>query len=552
MVAKFNEINWKTAEKELFENQTLLLKAYINNDKIRLLNIQNKIVRSFSARAIAVKKITANNGKNTPGIDGKICNTHKLKFELIKNLKNLKNYKAKPVKKVPIPKANGKTRFLGIPTVFDRAVQTLYLFTIQPIVEELNCQRSYGFVNGKSLHDAATYIWLNLASKHNKRRYILNCDIKQFFSSVNHDWLIKNIPINKYVLNQFLKSGFMQAKIFKFTNTGFPEGSPIGPALANLVLAGLEKYLQDFPIRIIRYADDFVILGPDIKTLLKCKTKVNEFLKIRGLSLNSQKTKINSIENGFKFVGLFFREYQNIFRSKGKKKKGIFLIKPVKKKIFEFIKSLKAIIYKNKNSKSLIPMLIKINQKLRGFGNHYRHYTVTKIFNLIAYKIFHHIFKMLSKKHKKWGKRKIFKFYFKKVGNMNGIFTLQDNKTKIQYHLFILQSIKIVRHKLVSFKNYFDPSNFEKINKLNKQHAKKTILSSTTKTALLRKQLGICPICNTWLLNEENLEIHHKNRQIFKGVHKYKNLVLLHKTCHKQLHNAGSKLIAEFKNRGLI
>ena len=263
MIAKnYYNINWKQANEKLLTLQYEILKAFRAGNKNLVLKKQYELARSFAARgALAIRKITSNKGKNTAGVDGVTLSTHNQKMEYISKLKNLKNYKTSPVRRIYIPKENGESkRPLEIPTMFDRAVQTLFLFAIEPIVEEVSCKRAYGFRVGKSLHDCFTYLYLTLASITATRRFILKADINKFFDSVSHNWLLDNVWMDRKILELFLKAGFLELNVKYNTEVGFPQGSPISPALANLVLAGLESSLgKEFLFT--RYADDFVVLG---------------------------------------------------------------------------------------------------------------------------------------------------------------------------------------------------------------------------------------------------------------------------------------------------
>ena len=171
-------------------------------DSHRILITQNKLIRSFAARSLAVQKVTSNKGAKTKGIDGVSITTKVDKFKLIKELKNISP--SSFVRKVLIPKTPGKLRPLGIPTILDRVVQTLYYFAL--LRTDI---RSYGFRKYRSVCEI--------------RRYVLKCDIKGFFPSVAHAWLLKNIPMNKTILEKFLKAGFVDNHIFNTTEEGFPK-----------------------------------------------------------------------------------------------------------------------------------------------------------------------------------------------------------------------------------------------------------------------------------------------------------------------------------------
>ena len=183
----YENINWNQCELELFKLQSEILKAYKAGNIKDVLKAQHALTRSFAARALAVRKVTTNKGNKTYGIDKVVLKTNEEKLKAISSVKDLSSYKAQPTRREYIPKASGKRRPLGIPTVRDRIVQTLYYFAIDPLAEETACKRSYGFRLCRGVHDNATYLKLVLGSYTSTRRYILNADIEGFFPSVNHN-----------------------------------------------------------------------------------------------------------------------------------------------------------------------------------------------------------------------------------------------------------------------------------------------------------------------------------------------------------------------------
>ena len=144
-------------------------------------------MKSFSARALAVRRVHANTGGKTSGVDGVVWKSDVQLMKAISDLSDLSGYRAKPVRRVYIPKSSGSLRPLGIPTLFDRAVQSLYLMTVQPIAEENADLRSYGFRPYKGAHDAITYLYLVLGSYTATRRWVMKCDIESFFDNVSHE-----------------------------------------------------------------------------------------------------------------------------------------------------------------------------------------------------------------------------------------------------------------------------------------------------------------------------------------------------------------------------
>jgi len=553
MCIDYNGINWVLAQEKLKLAQHNILQAFKANDLKLVLSLQHKLVRSFGARALAVKKVTSNKGKLIPGIDNVVITKNKEKINLINLCKDLSQYKCKPIKLVYVLEKNGKKRPLNILTVFDKVVQTLYLFALEPIAHEINCINNYGYIKNKSIKDAATYLWLNLASINNSRRLIYKADIENFFNSVSHNWLLNNIPMNARILKEFLTAKVLYLDKTVEITTGFPQGSPISPILANMALAGLQKKLSDYIT--VRYVDDFLVLFKKESEKLDIAKKINEFLAPRNLILNKTKSSVFTIEQGFEFLGLNFREYPDKTRLKGKKQ-GIFLIKPAKDKILDFLKNLTVLVKAHKNSATVKPLIMKLNQNLRGFGQYYRYFTSKKVFSFIGYKLFYIIFAMLTRKHRRIGKKKIYKHYFTKINNRANIFCYRTKQNKVNLTLFLLDKVKIIRHTISAPFNPFDKKNWDLDKKTTKRLTKSIFLNTGTKTALFRRQNGHCPVCEQPLLNDFNdmaLEIHHVTPQRFKGNHRYKNLKLLHKDCHNQVENTTDKpLKAVFFNKKLL
>ncbi|WP_185966926.1 reverse transcriptase N-terminal domain-containing protein, partial [Clostridium sp. HBUAS56017] len=272
---QWETIDWKQVEYDVNRLQTRIAKATVKGDKNKVKRLQYLLTHSFSAKAYAVKKVKTNKGKNTPGVDKKLWSTSASKMKAVLSLTD-KNYKAKPLRRVYIEKKGKKQkRPLGIPTMYDRAMQTLYALALEPISETKGDSISFGFRRGRSSKDACEQIFCVLARKCSPT-WILEGDIKGCFDNINHEWLQNNIPMDKSIMKQFPKSGYIyEEKLFP-TETGSPQGGAISSIYANMTLDGLEKVIQDkyhrnskgkienhyrakTKVNLIRYADDFII-----------------------------------------------------------------------------------------------------------------------------------------------------------------------------------------------------------------------------------------------------------------------------------------------------
>lgn len=445
-------INWNKVRQQVKTLQLRIVKALKQGRHNKVKALQWLLTHSWSAKLLAVKRITENKGKNTAGVDGILWNTPIRKLEAVKSLKR-KGYKAKPLKRVYIPKKNGKKRPLGIPTMYDRAMQALYLMALEPVSETTADNCSYGFRPYRSCADAMERCFIHL-SRQNGATWILEGDIKGCFDHIRHEWLINNIPVDKVILKQWLYAGFIDNKTLFPTEEGTPQGGIISPVLANMTLDGLEnaihKALKIAPgrfggikrikhkVHLIRYADDFIITG-DSPDLLKEKVMpvVEEFLAERGLTLSQEKTKITSITDGFDFLGQNVRKY-----------KGTLLITPLKKGFQALCEKVKTVAKKNR---SVSPefLIVQLNPIIRGWCNFHRHVSSGKIFAKLDAYMWLTTWKWALHRHPNkshyWIKRK----YYKSVGNNNWMFSGTNKKGKVRF-LYKASHTKIRRHTLIS------------------------------------------------------------------------------------------------------
>lgn len=288
----WNSIEWKQVHRNVSRLQARIVKAEKEGRIGKVKALQIILTKSLAARALAVKRVTENRGKNTPGVDGSLWKTPGSKAKAVQHLRR-KGYKASALKRVYIPKANGKKRPLGIPTMRDRAMQALYQMALDPVAECRADVNSYGFRRHRSTADAIEKCFAVLSRKL-AGRWVLEGDIKGCFDNINHQWLLDNIPTDKKMLNAWLKAGVVHKGAFHATEAGTPQGGIISPVLANMALDGLEDALQArfgskisprrkaCRINLVRYADDFIITGSSPELLEnEVKPLVQNFLSER-------------------------------------------------------------------------------------------------------------------------------------------------------------------------------------------------------------------------------------------------------------------------------
>ena len=218
---QWESIDWEKARKQVNRLQIRIAKAAAKNDMNKVKRLQYLLTHSFYAKALAVKKVTSNKGKNTSGVDKKLWSTTASKMKAILSLTD-RHYRTKPLRRVYIEKKDKKKkRPLGIPTMYDRAMQTLYALALEPVAEVTGDQISFGFRKGRSAKDACEQIF-NVLARIVSPQWILEGDIKGCFDNINHEWLMENIPMDKRIMRQFLKSGFTYKGTLFPTETGSP------------------------------------------------------------------------------------------------------------------------------------------------------------------------------------------------------------------------------------------------------------------------------------------------------------------------------------------
>jgi RNA-directed DNA polymerase len=366
----WHQINWRQAERNVRRLQARIAQATQAGKRGKVKALQRLLTHSFSGKALAVRRVTENTGKRTPGVDGAIWKTPEQKAVAIQRL-NQRGYHPQPLRRVYIPKSNGARRPLSIPTMQDRAMQALYLLALDPVAEATADPNSYGFRRGRSTADAIEACFIALC-RNDRAQWILEGDIRSCFDRISHEWLLAHIPMDKAILKKWLKAGYLESRRLYPTEEGTPQGGICSPVIANMTLDGLERMLAShFPkkgrpekrakVNLIRYADDFCITGSS-KELLEQEVKplVEQFLSERGLQLSSEKTVITHIEQGFDFLGQTVRKYQ-----KGKCTK--FFITPSKKNIKAFLAKIRKHI---KESRDLTAgeLITELNPQIRGWA----------------------------------------------------------------------------------------------------------------------------------------------------------------------------------------
>lgn len=301
----WEKIDFKKAAAHVRRLQNRLTTALLNKEFEYAEGLTHLLLHSFYAKALAVESVSTNRGKNTHGVDGIVLDNVDDKYQTIYEL-HARGYRANALLRKAIPKANGKVRYLGIPTMKDRAMQTLYSIALEPYAEITGDKHSYGFRRNRCAKDA---IWrcLDVLESTQRPKWILEADIEACFDNISHDWLLENVPMDKRILREFLKAGYMENGHLYPVEKGTPQGGAISPMLCNIALDGIEQLLIDHlgeDVHFIRYADDIIVIGTDENILqTHAIPLIEDFLSVRGLHLSKEKTVITNIADGFDFLG---------------------------------------------------------------------------------------------------------------------------------------------------------------------------------------------------------------------------------------------------------
>jgi RNA-directed DNA polymerase len=452
----WNLINWAQCKREVRKLQVRIVKAVKACRWNKVKALQWLLTHSFSAKALAVKRVTGNKGKRTAGVDKETWKTPKAKWRGIISLRR-RGYRARPLRRVYIPKSNGKMRPLGIPTMRDRAMQALYLHALEPISETKADPHSYGFRPKRSTVDAIEQCF-NVLSQKQSAKWVLEADIKGCFDNFSHDWLLAHIPMDKAVLATWLKAGFMDDTTFFETKAGTPQGGIASPTFATMALDGLQGHLYERlassrndqkrkRLNFVRYADDFIVTGYS-KEFLENEVKpcIEAFLAERGLTLSIEKTRVTPIEEGFDFLGFNIRRFGDKL-----------LTRPAQKSISSLCSKLREIVKGNPTAKQ-IDLIKRLNPVIRGWAQYHRRGVAKDAFSRVDSYLWQLLWGWSKRRHPNKGLKWIKAKYFWCIGHRHWIFAVEDEQTLETIRLVKASDIRIRRHiKIRSDANPYDP-----------------------------------------------------------------------------------------------
>ena len=444
---EWGSIDWSTAKAEVKRLQMRIAKAVEEGRWGRAKALQHILTHSFHAKALAVRRVSSNRGRKTPGVDGVVWTTAREKMEAIHAI-HQRGYRAQPLRRVRIPKKNSpKKRPLSIPCMSDRVVQAVHKMGLDPIAETQADATSYGFRPFRSCADAIGQLFAVLAKK-TSPVWILEADIEGCFDRISHAWLLNFIPMKRHILRQWLEAGYVENTRCFPTQEGTPQGGIASPVLANMTLDGLEAVIrnavggervrgQRTKVHLVRYADDFVVTATDRTMLVEqVLPAIESFLHKRGLNLAKAKTRIVHIREGFDFLSQTIRKFADKL-----------IIRPAKAAVHSLLDTVREQIRRMRGA-TVKELVGKLNPILRGWANFHRHVVSSRTFSHIDWQVSQVLWRWVRRRHRKKNGQWILNRYWRVIPGAKRFTAAWKEKSGKRYTLclFRMTDLPIRRH----------------------------------------------------------------------------------------------------------
>lgn len=554
----WHSINWARAERDVRRLRQRIFTAAQEKDLKKVRSLQKLMLRSRANTLVSVRRVTqVSAGRRTPGIDGVRALTSQERGRLARTLDSEPATDVRPVRRVHIPKAGGKTRPLGIPTIRDRVQQARVKNALEPEWEARFEGKSYGFRPGRGCHDAIEKIFRLTARSTARRTWVLDADLAGAFDRIDHDRLmdaIAGFPAAG-AIRRWLKAGVMQDGQFTPTEEGTPQGGVISPLLLNIALHGMgaaigdldtlsEKQRAQVPL-LVRYADDFVVFCTSKTEAVQVKEKLADWLEPRGLTIHPDKTQIVALADGFDFLGFNVRKY-------GPKT----LIKPSATAVKRVKDKIRRIVEQSQTTELLIQ---RLNPLIKGWATYYRGAVAKEIFADLDHFVWHRTWRWALRRHpqksRSWVKDRYFgRFHPRRNDHWvfgdhhSGRFLYKSVWTRIQRHIPVKGTVSKDDPSLAEYwaartKRYRHPQ-----------------ANGHTNVSLAARQKGLCPLCGLDLIAGAGYEpnsvrewanwfaVAHRTlardsliHRSTGGTNHAQRPMLIHADCHRNVHTAGSR-----------
>lgn len=533
---RWQDINWQDVESHVRRIQERIFRATQRQDWRRVRSLQKLLARSTSNKLLAIRCVTQENrGRHTPGVDGKVYDSPAARMALSQEDLSFKGYRPRPVRRVYIPKANGKQRPLGIPTVKDRVMQAIVKAALEPEWEARFEPNSYGFRPGRCTMDAIEQIFAVLHQE-GSSAWILDADISGCFDHIAHEPLLAQVPVFQTTIRRWLQAGVVELGHYSDTEAGTPQGGVISPLLANIALDGMERlfgcqtpdgrYLlpskrkgPNKGISLIRYADDFVVTASSREVLEEYVVPLlTAFLAERGLTLSEAKTRIVHRDEGFDFLGFTIRRFKRAL-----------LVTPQKEKVQAHLRRLKAILDGNKTA-TVEGVVHQLNPVIWGWAGYYRACCASATFSTISHRLWQMTWRWAKRRHPNKTSQWVYERYYRRVGTRKWVFGTVRTTLRNPTRMHIRRHAK-VRH----YHSPYDPSLRAYWAERNRRRVSGQA-NSGRKLEVLGRQDYRCAHCRLLFEPDSEIHYHHLKPRAAGGMDGADNLVALHSHCHRQHH----------------
>ncbi|WP_018790473.1 group II intron reverse transcriptase/maturase [Salinispora arenicola] len=472
-------------------------------DLKKVRNLQKLTLRSRANTLVSVRRVTeCNTGRRTPGVDRMVVLTPEGKAELADGIqRHYRLWTPRPVRRVWIPKANGRRRGLGIPVIIDRVLQARVVNALEPEWEARFEAKSYGFRPGRGCHDAIGAIFAASSGQRTRRRWALDADLTAAFDRIDHSHLISQLGAfpARGIIGQWLTAGVIEHGEFTPTERGSPQGGVASPLLLNVALHGMEeaagvRYAPTGWVRpgspvLIRYADDLLALCHSREQAEQVKARLSTWLVPRGLGFNEDKTSIVHLDDGLDFLGFNIRRYD-----------GKLLIKPSKAAVQRLRDRLRAEMRALRGANAAA-VLHRLNPIIAGWAAYYRTVVSSRVFAGLDDYLWWLTYRWARRRHpnkpRRWVKARYFGT-FNPFRNDRWVFGDRDTG----FYLRRFTWTKIVRHQLVTGRA--SPDDPAQAAYWASRRRRRTPPLDGATLRLIQAQHGRCPLCRDLLLHADD------------------------------------------------